>query len=704
VWVPKGLESEARQRGLVPLEDNAFHPLLPAAVAHHFTAFDPSLRNGLNAVAQHLGINVRTPVRDAALQRLGPDVAGYRRGARGSKPPEVVARFGGDDGVLMHEIGHELDHQYGLSTYFQKDPQAWDELAELGKLRISPLPPGYTAQQKADHDAMVNYLISPGERIANLFHAYWHSPKLLDQVAPTARDMLDDFLNNNPKLKAVTDQVRPSVQMQTKSIEEFFPGLRDVGQWHAPERAAAIFNNWVGRRDYVGHEITHAMRVATGALTAVKLGLSGFHFTFETLDTISSAGALALEHASRGDMKLAAQALARYPIAPIQTWLRGRQLRNAYRDPTGADPQMLRILDAYLQGGGRYSMDTFYRTAGAGTLIRSWHHLGQMIRHPMDFPREIQSMIRSQPGWNKLKVPFQLAGRLLDTASHTLMGWYVPTMKAGVAYNMIHDWLIANPGASATELHHAMTDIIDRTDDRMGEMIHDNTFWRRIGKDAAQLTFQAFGFTMGSVRTLAGAPLDIPKIVYDKAQGGWGWHGFSRRTSYGISMLATHVAFGSIIAYLITGRGPQSLEDALYPPDGKGGRLSLPFYTNLIAGLMHDPGQTIANRLNPWFGEFNDMVLRNRGYYGDIIQGPHDTLGIAQLKHLWQSARPIAIQSAQRLARQGASAAKIAGAFMGIQPAPGYISHPEKDAAWQAKQTQKGVNARNWAQRMGLIP
>lgn len=703
VWVPIERQAEGRELGLVRLDDNSFHPLLPPAISHHFVAFDPSLRGPLRDLAKSLGVNLKEVVDNAMLRRLGPETAGFHVPGKKNRPPLIVVKLGGADTVLMHEIGHALDHKFGLKAHFQADPDAWKELGDLAMLR---LPQG----GKNSDPGLVGYVKAPGERIANLFHAYWHTPDLLHLVAPNAAARLGSFLSANQGLRDLIDKVKPSLQMASKTIDQYFPGMRDVGAWYAPEPAAMIFNGHVNT-SYRGRELMQMGRAMNGAMSAMQLGLSGFHFTFETLDTLSSNLALSLEQASLGRPVSMMGTLTKLPIAPIQTFWAGRKFRNAYRDPNGADPFMTKVIDAYVRGGGRYSMDRWWQTTHGGSLITSWRQLVNQLIHPTTLPKEIMDMWRRQPGLKKALVPFQLVGRVLDTAAYPLMQWYVPTLKAGVAYNMIADHLRANPDATMAEIEHAMTDIIDRVDDRMGEMIHDNTFWTRWQKDLAQVIFRAFGWRTGTMRTLVGAFADVPKVVYRTKQqvpagepSGFGYYGLSRRTSYLIGMFAITVLASSILTYLNTGRRPKDLLDYVgFPPDGKDGRLSIPTYVKELFEWPHDPRQTFANQLNGVLSYLNDLS-KNEGYFGQLIQHPGESWPLAALRHLWDVAHPISFRAQERLQKQGASTGQQVGAFLGIQPAPGYISHPEKATAWEHRNTLHKLKLEQRLRQRGLIP
>src|SRR5581483_1983265 len=73
-------------------------------------AYDASVMEGLQKVAADLGISHERGVRIGG-QRWGYSVQG------GNK---VVTRFAGPESVLAHEIGHQIDHQFGLWNRLQQ--------------------------------------------------------------------------------------------------------------------------------------------------------------------------------------------------------------------------------------------------------------------------------------------------------------------------------------------------------------------------------------------------------------------------------------------------------------------------------------------------------------------------------------------------------------------------------------------------------
>ncbi len=680
-WISASDRTAIARQGWEALNDKAFQTWAPPAAAEHFTVYDPGIRSGLARIAAKLGIEVKTPLAGAKLKQAA---AGY------SEKGEIGARFGSNETVLMHEIGHQLDASFGLSSPmygFPRDPAAWDELGQLGRMR-EPNPAAISAQRLA-------YVESPGERIANLLHAYWHAPELLEQVAPQAAQLWRDMLASNPKLRGLVDSVKPSVRMESETVEQHFPGLRLMGGWYAPEQIATVFNNAATPSALGESGAYRGFRAIENALNSVQLGVSGFHATFIALDTINSKLALGLQQLMRGELGRAASTLARAPVAPIEAVARGAAFRKAALADTAATPEMQRLVRLFEQGGGRLSMDRFYRVTEQGPILRNVKDVGRLLTEPMGFARQIRDLYKEAP---PLQATLSAAGRLFDTTMHPVMGVLVPRAKLGVMTDLMTDWLRRNPGASDAEASTAMRKISDSVDNRMGEVVYDNIFWSKTKKDIGFLTFRSTGWNLGTLREIGGGAVDLARLFND-----WGHlrqAEFTGRTAYSIAMLANTAILGALMTYLYTGKGPQQALDYFYPPtgrllpDGSMERYSIPGYYKDVASISQHPVQTVLNKLNPALSLIQ-QAYQNRDYYGHIIYyAPKDNMVQAYGSWLLGQAEPFSVRNIFRTQESGGDMLDAALSFFGIQPAPSYISNPARQESFQAKRDLKAYQAR----------
>lgn len=670
---------EHAPHGWVQLMDAAFRAVLPPAVVEHFNSFDTSVRAGLEKVARTIGINIKQPLTD-------PKLTGGTLGYTKEGWPNVVSRFGNDETVLMHEIGHQLDFRYSLAERMAHDPQAWGELAQLAHLRS----PGGVAT-----GAYKDYIESGTERIANLIHAYWHAPELLKVVAPAAYKRLTQYAAFNREFGEILNMVKPSVAIKPEVVLEHIPGWREMGKYYAPPEAARVFNNYVQGSALAGKSATYdALRSAANAVNSAQLSLSAFHATFTTFDTMISKTALGLEQAFKGEFGKAAANLAKgiLPTTAIETVMKGNRVRAAYLNPASATPEMRRIIQGLEKGGGRINMDWFYRNTEGSGLIKSIRD-GSLVRQVLDaYP---QAPIKTL-----LKLPFQIAGKALQDVSHPIMEWLVPRQKLGVFYDLANDWLKNNPKATEHELRNAMQIIWNSVDNRLGQLVYDNLFWSKTQKDLAFLAARSVGWNLGTVRELGGAMFDASRAIAALRAGDE--IEFTHRMAYAVAMPMVLGTWGALINYLYTGEGPKEMRDYFFPRTGRINehgqpeRVMMPGYIKDVLEYNEAPVQTVANKLNPLWA-FALQLYSNQDFYGGIIRDP-EAEPSEQAKqfaeYVARQFQPFSFRSLERMRKQDTPILQQIGAFLGFQNAPQRIVDPERTHGFERLHELRAIRKR----------
>ena len=477
----------------------------------------------------------------------------------------------------------------------------------------------------------------------------------------------------------------------------------DPGGWYAPKPAADVFNHYVSQ-GIAGHSVIYdAVRRAGNTLNAAQLSLSGFHATFVTLDSMISRMALGLQQSVRaatgrdlgaqtrmGALSAGVSNIATAPLAPWRTIRSGSELRRAWFEPANATPEMQKLAELLNVGGGRVSMDRFYRANASGAFFKNL----QELKDPNGAFREVWQMVKDTP----LLAPFKIVGRLMDTMMEPLMGQLVPRMKLGVFCEMARDWLVRNPDADPQEASAEMTKMWDSVENRLGQMTYDNVFWHKGMKDMAFLLTRSVGWNLGTIREIAGAGVDGAQAVRDMARGKA--PELTERMAYTMAMPLLTAMFGATITYLLTGNGPQELLDYFYPPtgtetNGVKDRLSIPGYIKDVIAYQRAPVQTILNKMQPLLEE-EEEIRHNTDYYGGTIYAPEfgDTMGSAYLEYQLKQSLPFSIRALMKNRAQGDSLGAQALSFWGIQPAPQSIVNPGKGQAWQLRHERAGVRAR----------
>lgn len=254
------------------------------------------------------------------------------------------------------------------------------------------------------------------------------------------------------------------------------------------------------------------------------------------------------------------------------------------------------------------------------------------------------------------------------------------------------DWIKSNPAATEFELRQAMTKIVDSIDNRLGQMIYDNVFWTKTQKELAFLMIRAVGWNMGTIRELGGGLVDAAKSA-DRVLRLAEPAELSMRAKYSMALPMYVALQGAMLTYLYTGRGPNSLLDYFYPPNGRlraGGaaeRVSIPSYVKDVFSYNEAPGQTLMNKLHPLWEMGTEYFWTNRDYYGGIIRDPEKgDPGIQTLEWLARSATPFSIRGVEAQAKEGADLFPIIMNEFGFVPAPMSIVDPKRQERFKKSQ------------------
>ncbi len=708
--------------GMIRLNDVGFQVWLPPAAVEHFRSFDHSLMEGLKRVVQKIGAPVHILER---IRRDDPEFAkeaglrGYAmhpQAPPGSRVPagRTASRFGNTIEVLMHEIGHQLDWKFGISGFMSADPLVWRELRDLAMLRLKP---GTTPSLQ-----YARYLLKPEERIANLFHAYWHAPEVLMDYAPHAKARLEVLADRAPELKEILGMVKPGMHIESDTRVERIPGRRLQGQYYAPEPVARVFNNFATPSGLQGIALFDIVRKLNNQWNLWQLGISGFHALFEANDASISKLALAIDQAVKGEAAGAARSAGTslkgvVPFGHVRETLRkGSALMEAALKPGNAAPEMRMIVSALMAGGGRIGMDPFWRGIDSGSRVG--HGVGgfwQAIKQGR-LRNEVAGMFEDKGlGGGALAVG-KVVARVVETQTDVIMAEYVPRMKLGVFYDAAEDWLRRNPNADVLTLRREMGKLWDAVEDRMGLMTYDNVFWKRGLKDISFLIFRAVGWNLGTIRAIGGGAADFGvnafRLMTGDARAEW-----TRRMSYAPALFVMAAIQGSILGYMMTGQWPTTLLDAYFPktgrktPYGTPERLSIPGYIKDVINVSREvgehgiPWQTVINKLNPaWTTMF--QLSENRDYYGGLIHDPQDSL-LEQFsdvgKWLAEQFLPFSIRGAKRVFNEGDSDYFTSFmSLMGLQPAPASITAPERQITYQQRQERLARRRRSREVQKGL--
>lgn len=485
-------------------------------------------------------------------------------------------------------------------------------------------------------------------------------------------------------------------------------GILIRGAYWGPEPVVTVINNYLapGLR---GNPLYDAYAGIGNVLNQSQLGISAFHLGFTTADATISNMALAIEQLAAGQFRQGAFRLLTTPAAPFTTFLKGHKMYAEYFNPQ--NNAMAALMDAVTAGGGRVRMDSFYRTNYLSKFLEDLKH------------NDPKALLHFYPAF-------------LELVSKPILEWIVPRQKLGVFAQLVEFEMSRLPkGASRDDLRRVMAEAWDAVDNRMGQLVYDNLFWKRTLKDAAMGSFRSVGWNIGTFKTVGTGFLDIGKIAYGTGKfvaGKGPPPKMSRDLAYVMGLTFFVIVADSILNYLMTGKhgkgfaewertGRPHGRDFFAPEtgtkndEGNPDRVVLPTYMKDIIGYSQHPWETVKHKLNPAIEAVNEM-LENKDFYGVQIRNPDDPI-MKQLKqemtfflHLIE---PFGVRNAQEQKRRGQGLGVRAANYVGVTPANRAMTRtaaqnkimefvgmespqmttPEQKAAQQARHDLRGAKA-----------
>jgi hypothetical protein len=626
-------------------------------------AVDASVWQGLHQVADALGVRHERNVK----------VKGGPRGAWGLSHQganRVQTRFGGSESILAHEIGHQIDHKFGLwnklkdleQQYKAQGYEDWNlnkQLRAVTDLTWEGMDPARVA------DSFKQYVRKKEEKIANMIEAYVHAPDKFKKAAPDVFNVLDELVDTTPQLQGLRD-IKPGIRLHARTDTTRVGGMVTNGFWYSPAEAAQVLNQHLSP-GLAGNALFDVYRAAGNTVTQAKFALSGFHAVVESVNSVLSKAALAMQEATPqrlGGFGLPKQALkhtGEIVVAPIVDYFRGGKARAEYLAKGLTGDPTTSIADRIVQGGGRVKWDDFYHSNMSEafmTALRQKNPIGAAIR-----------------------APFALNEQL---GARAIMGHLVPRLKLGAYLDLAQAEMSRLPkDASQADVQRVLGRAWDSIDNRFGELVYDNLFWPKWIKDVGQVSTRALGWNVGTVRELGGAAVDTGKYVNDLARGRTPH--LSSRMAYATSLGVIGTAFaGAMINKLYTGQNPRDVKDLIFPrtgrltPDGHEERIKLPTYAADTYEFAHDPQQTVANKMSDLTTALIELA-ENKDRRNVQIRNPDAGVGeqLGQTgKYLARKFEPISVSNARRASEDGRS--PVSG-FLGLSQAPASVGRSKAE-------------------------
>jgi hypothetical protein len=475
------------------------------------------------------------------------------------------------------------------------------------------------------------------------------------------------------------------VRVDDKITQVYFKvdeGLVKAGEYYVEEGAGRLLNRYLSR-DYVRQAaVGRGLLMLKNMTTAAELGLSAFHFVFETIETAASGAGLGLRkmsygvaHANLGHILEGAKDIVTAPITPFTTAREGgsaikfidnaQAFLNTHRgqDFIQKYPDAAQLIDDLFTGGGKLAIHQDYKI----NTIRTF-------REAIAKNNYIGAALRSIPALNELMMK-----PMFET--------YIPRLKIGMFLKEYSNALVER-GSEIQRGELTRPEVARRTwdfvEDRLGEMNFDNLFWDRTFKSSMQVLVRSVTWKLGNIRGFGKAfvrQAEEFKDAYDKGR----LPTIAPEMGWALGVTAAHVTMGALIQTLATGKGPQDLIDYVYPKiDDEGNRISIPTYLRDAFHLKHEPAGWVKSSMSGFISRMID-IWKNKDFFGVQVYDPEETYAqnsVDSLIHMVPL--PFSVTSYQKMKEKAEPMEKKTMGFLGFTKAPFYIEQtPAQQKAYE---------------------
>ena len=159
---------------------------------------------------------------------------------------------------------------------------------------------------------------------------------------------------------------------------------------------------------------------------------------------------------------------------------------------------------------------------------------------------------------------------VIEKLAAPIMEWLVPRQKLGVFADLArYELERLGPDATPEQIREAMRKAWDSVDNRMGQLVYDNLFWKKTIKDIGMISVRSLGWNLGTFREVGGGIKDVISQTAKTVAGKRTSPFITHRMAYIIALPVLVGLYGAIMCYLYTGHGPEESKDYFFVPTGK---------------------------------------------------------------------------------------------------------------------------------------
>jgi hypothetical protein len=281
---------------------------------------------------------------------------------------------------------------------------------------------------------------------------------------------------------------------------------------------------------------------------------------------------------------------------------------------------------------------------------------------------------------NYIGAALRLAPAINETLLSPLFNHYIPALKVGMFFKEFPVLLkenqsrIDNRTITRDKLARQQVSFIE---DRLGEMNFDNLYWNRTFKTATQFMFRSVTWKLGNIRAMAGAPAEQAMEFYNAAKEDRKPN-LMPKMAWLMGLTVMQVAMAGVIQKMLANKDIENFKDIVAPQINEKDpteRVIMPTYYKDLLHAYHAPGEYLSTSTSGPLGKIID-IWKNKDFYnyeiydknGGIKEKAKDILNYAVPK-------PFSISSSTQMIEKGEPASKVAMSFLGLNKAPGYLSH-----------------------------
>ena len=469
-------------------------------------------------------------------------------------------------------------------------------------------------------------------------------------------------------------------------------GRKGGGQLYAKEGWARVYNNWrsSGFTGAAG-DVMQAMRRTSNTITGLELGLSGFHFTTMVNEAIINDVAKAIANASKGRFGTAAKDLIMSPTAPVRLARKGGELERVYLGKEQGTKEMREMADLLSKAGGRARGMTHakdYEYTAMNSFWDAWRK-GALSAEG----KAMLSDMKAHPITGTVRQTASLVGRVMKDVMKPLFEVYIPKLKNGAFYDTMGQWLKTNPGATRAQKLDQARIIWDSIDNRFGESVNDNIFWKQHMKQIAMLSMRSYSWNVGTVREIGGGILDAAS------------HKMTPRVAYTLALPIVYGTLGALYQKMKTGEYPVDTHDLVAPrtggvdpASGLPERMIMPGYMKDVFGWYHDPVELAGHKLSTFATTMKELVT-GKDWRGapiapaaDDPSAPYEMTAPdwlkAYMQHVASKMVPISVRDLSRGEKVGSNLTMVER-LLGMQPGGRKYVDPEGLEAYKRYREMK---------------